>query len=388
MNYYYVQNHLKKFENVKFDLEKKDYNKLKISHLKNRKIVIIKFEKIIKIKFYYDEYYGNISSKILIYDQNEERYLGNKHFINIKGVNYGFYDAKIKLTKYRTFARDIIGDIINVRKKHRFYKCEYNICKMFRRFEKSDFKYMILKLRTAKSFSFYWRELKKKWDDDFLKENLWARQILIDFMCRFAKLHLLYKNKKRKWIIDSTEWFYFKGFKFTHNIKTHSKYKQNYPVFLNENESQINNQRIEINSFYEKKWLFIGWKNKVKEFVKFFEKEECILCCQPISLREEINPLVIYKCTNPDNFVYYLMNSMQSNDERCRFLVIKTNIKIIYQLFINNFDYFLNTGYHIDRKIKTIREIIKACRSENLKYPKYLKRKIILNCQKILLEYL
>lgn len=79
-------------------------------------------------------------------------------------------------------------------------------------FNNLDIKHKLYKMRCFKTFTRFWREFINNYDEyeKCLKENLWARQLFLSFLSKHNQLKKL--TKKYKWIVDSTEYFYFHGF--------------------------------------------------------------------------------------------------------------------------------------------------------------------------------
>ncbi len=78
-----------------------------------------------------------------------------------------------------------------------------------------DNKHIFLKLMYSKVFNHNWKYFIENYDslEHYLKDNLSARQMLISFVVKFAKINKLWKDKKFKWIIQATPDFYLKTIK-------------------------------------------------------------------------------------------------------------------------------------------------------------------------------
>ena len=258
--------------------------------------------------------------------------------------------------KLKYFCHNEIHKYITVRKDHYFYKgLNYDITNLYRNYSDNQFKYQILQLRSkTKHFVFYWKHICRNWDEEFLKENLWSRQIIIDFLCRFNKLNKLYKTKK--WILEETKYFYLKGFNF--KIKNESK------------------RKIKIDCCYFIKSNKIGCRNETKEMVKFFNGEECLINYYNQNILA-INNKAILSIKNLDLFIGYFSHYVYKNKSDI-VKVLNLNIKQVYQFIINKSDH----AY----LLQTIKIIYKNIDDEQIKYPKHLKKKIKFECQKILIN--
>ncbi len=245
-----------------------------------------------------------------------------------------------------------------IKKNHYFYKgLEYDVVKLYREHTKLSFKYQILQLRSKiTGFGFYWKHTCRNWNNEFLKDNLWSRQIIIDFLCRFNKLKVL--GKKKKWILDETKYFYLKGFKFKNESN---------------NKTIIDNMFIVYNGR-------IGCKNETKEVVKFFNGEECLINYYN-EIPFHINRKTILHIKNILSFKYYFVKSITSENTNL-LKIMNINIKQIYQIVVSKNKLETNNK----SIIRMIKIIYKNIDDEQIKYPKYLKKKIKFECQKILIK--
>ncbi len=300
-----------------------------------------------------------------IYKENRAfKFIVNYSSTNITNISlpdkYSIYfkdkDKYNICDKLNQFCYNEIHKYITVRRQRYFYKdLEFDVTNTYRSFTLNQFKYQILQLRgKTKSFKFYWKHICKKWDNEFLKNNLWSRQIIIDFLCRFNKLNKLGKSKR--WILDETEYFYLKGFTF----KKTKKYKA-------------------INNLFTGRRDRLGCKNKTKELVKFFNGEECVIKFYSIAPLH-FNSKTILQVNDVYTFINHFIISF-SGDSEHSFKIMKYNMKQVYQTVIKIKSVPTDIGF-----VKLIRFVYKHINDERIEYPKYLKKKIKFECQKILIN--
>lgn len=92
------------------------------------------------------------------------------------------------------------------------YDKEFNYYALMVPYEYLDIKHIFLKLMYSKFFNYNWRYFLNNYDrlEYYLKNNLSARQMLISFVSRYGKINKLWKNKRFKWIIQETPYFYLR----------------------------------------------------------------------------------------------------------------------------------------------------------------------------------
>ncbi len=311
--------------------------------------------------------------------------------LSLNGVSYSN-----KLSSYVMYCRNQIHKHITcIRSKHKFYKgLKYDICLLYRDYEDCNFKYKILKIKNkTRSFKYYYKELIKDWDDEFLKENKWAIQIILDFMFRFNKIKLLTKDKK--WIIDYCEYFYFKGFNFRILDKQYKKLIngkiQNTDIknedsefikFFNDDIQDRNknkkNRYIKFDNVHYISCKRIGCKNKVSEFIKLFNGEICKVNLYETSILM-FNKNAVIKLNDIDQLTIHLSNIQHFCDRHDDYIIDTLNLNVKKLSKIN---------YRLDYTDSVLKLIYKHVMSNELKYPTYLKKRIKLVLQKKMLEKL
>lgn len=92
------------------------------------------------------------------------------------------------------------------------YDKEFNYYSIIVPYKLLDAKHVFLKLMYANSFKYNWGYFLNNYNrlESYLKNNLSARQMLISFVSEYGKINKLWKNKKFKWIIQETPYFYLK----------------------------------------------------------------------------------------------------------------------------------------------------------------------------------
>ncbi len=336
-----------------------DYNKI------NKKDFFVKNIKNVKdrdnlnlLHFVYEK--DNINFKLTVhYQSNKIIKINLKNIYAWKKENFNVSNKIYYQLKY--FCYNEIYKYITIRKDHYFYKgLNYNITNLYRNYKINEFKYQILQLRNkTKHFVFYWKYICKNWDNEFLKDNLWSRQIIIDFLCRFNKLKML--GKKKKWILEETEYFYLKGFNFK---------------VVDQNLDKC----LLINNIYFIRKGRIGSYNKTEELVKFFNGEECVInfyTSDPLNFN---NKTILY-IKNIEIFKWYFADSIV-DETKNSLKILNINIKQIYQMIVNDNKLNLNNKFIL----QMVKFINKNINNKQIKYPKYLKTKIKLESQKMLIN--
>ncbi len=319
----------------------------------------------------------------------------------VKFHNQNMSNKSRDLLKYNYYCYNNIHKYIQSRRTHYFYKVNYDISKTFIRFEDSSLKYKFLKLRSAKRFNFYWNSLIFNEECiDFLKDNKWARQILIDFLCRFRKLFKIYRNKNLKWIIKETPEFYFKGWCFktsknnlisynetlqNHNCCTEKEYNQfikNSNSYCQLPPKKIITKYISFNINNTK----IGYLNKTDEFVKLYKNQKCNINFIDSSIvkiyKQALFKVGVNNCMNYTMHPTY--NSFDNQTEVHKNLLerLNLNIKNIYKKIMNK-DYKIHISELSDYKI-----LFKLLDSDNINYPRYLQRRIKTKISKFIIEHI
>ena len=106
-------------------------------------------------------------------------------------------------------ARFILPNLVRFNSR---YNERFNYFTILVSYDVLDFKHKFLKLMYSAQFKPNWKYFVENYDSlqQYLKDNLSARQMLIAFVVKFAKINKLWKNKKFKWIIQDTPNFYLK----------------------------------------------------------------------------------------------------------------------------------------------------------------------------------
>ena len=399
-----------------YNITEDDLKNLIFRDIKTISAVIFEFKEKCKIIYKYNLYNKSIRRKVLTYCLQTKTY-SEKHYCersNFDSENYCFHsDSKIclknkgyrsNIMKYIIYCNNHVSDYVSIYKDHYFYKdLRYDICKYMKSYDECDLKYKVFKLRMkTKNFWYYWNGVIQDWSDDFFKENMWARQVLIDFVIRFNKWDLLYNVKRRRFIIETTPYFYFKGFKF---YKYETAQFFDFDIFKGENPKllkklkEIKKIRVKYSTLDERSIKFIGSKNSTKEFINFFNKEACIINYHSNFPFYRMNDLCVFKMNNKTSLNNYLYTiASQSNaDEECIKKIIEINTHIWNQVI----DYLDDIKTNILKKNNTLFDLVTENEKEKMiivlktlfKYSDcldykrdYYKKKIKNKAKKILIE--
>ena len=193
---------------------------------------------------------------------------------------------------YQCMLRDKKFVLPNFIRYNSRYDKEFNYYTLMVPYELLDAKHVFLKLMYSKFFNHNWKYFFDNYDrlEPYLKNNLSARQMLISFMSEHGKINKLWKNKRFKWIIYETPYFYLRVLRVMRyldedNLKEFNQYKQsryqNLPKELILNEVEVNRLSLKPKprkkSMYKREKVVIkignGVLNPTMNIVNLFNNE-------------------------------------------------------------------------------------------------------------------
>ena len=188
-------------------------------------------------RIYRFTYYS--SKEVLIFDRLSDTV---KYKVGLESAMcWGKHSKKSKLEWNRMFAKK--QDLVNryylyALKDKRFllpnlvrynsrYKNTFNYFATLVSYDILDNKHIFLRLMYSKVFNHNWKYFVENYDnlEQYLRDNLSARQMLISFVSKFAKINKLWKDKKFKWIIQATPKFYLKILKVVRYLNRDQYFK-------------------------------------------------------------------------------------------------------------------------------------------------------------------
>ena len=234
---------------------------------------------------------------------------------------------------YQCMLRDKKFILPNFIRHNSRYGKEFNYYTLMVPYELLDTKHIFLKLMYSNFFNHNWKYFFDNYDrlEFYLKNNLSARQMLISFVSEYGKINKLWKNKRFKWIIHETPYFYLRVLRVIRylngdNSKEFSQYKrsryQNFPKKMILNEVDVNKLSLKPKprkkSMYKRERVIIeignGVLNSTMNIVNLFNNE-------PTEIFITNSRTHVQSYSELFNFIYLV------NNKHVKF--ISTNISLI-----------------------------------------------------------
>jgi len=217
-----------------------------------------------------------------------------------------------------------------VRYNNRYNK-EFNYYSLAVSYELLDAKHIFLKIMYSNFFNYNWKYFFDNYDrlEYHLKNNLSARQMLISFVSEHGKINKLWKNKKFKWIIQETPYFYLKALRVIRylsedNLKKFYDYSQS--IYRNNNTFDFNrsNSSLSATPFFNRKLK----KKFCKEKKSKYEKRKVIIKVGNGILNSTMNVVNLFNNKPTEIFIASSNSHHQIYSELYDFIFLINNVHL------------------------------------------------------------